>query len=254
MSESSYPSSDALRSTDTDSERGHRARGPQLGLTCLAVGLGIFLAVVLAALVFVFFGIRSAAGWSAIGFVGLAIGGAFAAVAASAYRRATAVRWWQILGSAFGVGLLLNSINRAARVDFIFIIVNIVNVASIVAMIVGGIVAVIQVSAKPPATLPHDALVAPIVGYTDDGRPVYGRPVPGPSGTQSTNVFAVLALVFGIIGGLLGLVFGHIALSQIRRTGEAGRGMAIAGLALGYITLTFILLGMIGYSIFVAAT
>ncbi|WP_280763349.1 DUF4190 domain-containing protein [Prescottella agglutinans] len=35
------------------------------------------------------------------------------------------------------------------------------------------------------------------------------------------------------------LVFGHIALSQIRRTGESGRGMAIAGLVLGYISIVF---------------
>lgn len=252
MSESVYPSSDALRSTEPDSKGGHRARGPQLGLTCLAVGLGIFLAVFLAALMFVLLRIRSAGGWSAIGFVGLTIGVAFATVTAIAHRRGAKIRWWQILGLAFGVGLLLNSINRAARVELIFVLVNIVNVASIVLLIVGGIVAVIQASAKPAARVPNETLMAPIVGYTDDGRPVYGRPVSGPSGNQSTNVFAVLALVFGIIGGLLGIVFGHIALSQIRRTGEAGRGMAIAGLALGYITLVFILLGMLGYSIFSA--
>ncbi|WP_230598320.1 DUF4190 domain-containing protein [Rhodococcoides fascians] len=45
--------------------------------------------------------------------------------------------------------------------------------------------------------------------------------------------------MFGIIGGLLGVVFGHIALSQIKRTGEGGHGLAVAGLALGYIYVVF---------------
>jgi peptidyl-prolyl cis-trans isomerase B (cyclophilin B) len=33
------------------------------------------------------------------------------------------------------------------------------------------------------------------------------------------------------------IITGHIALSQIKRTGEGGRGLAIAGLVLGYIGL-----------------
>ncbi|MBX4171193.1 DUF4190 domain-containing protein (plasmid) [Rhodococcus pyridinivorans] len=55
--------------------------------------------------------------------------------------------------------------------------------------------------------------------------------------SQSTNILAILALVFGLLGGVLGVVFGHIALSQINRTGENGRGLAIAGLVLGYISV-----------------
>jgi Domain of unknown function (DUF4190) len=33
----------------------------------------------------------------------------------------------------------------------------------------------------------------------------------------------------------LGIIFGHIALSQIKRTGEVGRGLAISGLVIGCI-------------------
>jgi hypothetical protein len=33
----------------------------------------------------------------------------------------------------------------------------------------------------------------------------------------------------------LGIVFGHLSLSQIRRSGEDGRGLAIAGLVIGYV-------------------
>ena len=58
-----------------------------------------------------------------------------------------------------------------------------------------------------------------------------------PSGAAPTNVMAILDLVFGIGGGLLGIIFGHIALGQIERTGEQGRGLAMAGLVFGYLGL-----------------
>lgn len=56
-----------------------------------------------------------------------------------------------------------------------------------------------------------------------------------------TNVMAILSLVLALGGGLFGVIFGHIALHQIRRTGQKGRGLAIAGLLLGYIVLAFAL-------------
>jgi hypothetical protein len=56
-----------------------------------------------------------------------------------------------------------------------------------------------------------------------------------------TNVVAVLALIFGLVLGLVAIPLGHVALSQIRRTGESGRGMAIAGLILGYLSLVVVL-------------
>jgi Domain of unknown function (DUF4190) len=47
------------------------------------------------------------------------------------------------------------------------------------------------------------------------------------------NRFAIAALIFGIVGGvLLAIIFGIVALVQIGRRGERGRGMAITGLAL----------------------
>lgn len=53
-----------------------------------------------------------------------------------------------------------------------------------------------------------------------------------------TNTLAVLSLVFGLLGGaLLPIIFGHIAKSQIRRTGERGDGLATAGLVFGYLWL-----------------
>lgn len=53
-----------------------------------------------------------------------------------------------------------------------------------------------------------------------------------------TNTLAILSLVLGFMGGgLLSVVLGHIAKSQIRRTRESGDGLATAGLILGYFWL-----------------
>lgn len=67
----------------------------------------------------------------------------------------------------------------------------------------------------------------------------YGEPQPAPATGQGrvsgTNVMAILSLVFAFVFAPLGIVFGHIAKRQIRRTGEQGSGLATAGLVLGYI-------------------
>jgi Domain of unknown function (DUF4190)/Domain of unknown function (DUF1707) len=72
--------------------------------------------------------------------------------------------------------------------------------------------------------------------------PVFVRPAP-------VNGLAVASLISGIVwmawfGSLLAIVFGHIALDQIKESGgqQSGRGIAIAGLALGYLgAATFLL-------------
>lgn len=76
-------------------------------------------------------------------------------------------------------------------------------------------------------------------------------PIGGFEGTGRTNTMAILALVFGLGGGLLGIVFGHMALSQIRRTGEQGRGLAIAGLIFGYVGLASIVILLIVYLVMI---
>lgn len=67
-------------------------------------------------------------------------------------------------------------------------------------------------------------------------QPAY--PYPPVPYAERTNALAVLSLVLGIIGvWVVPVVLGHIARAQIRRTGERGDGMAIAGLILGYVLL-----------------
>ncbi len=58
-----------------------------------------------------------------------------------------------------------------------------------------------------------------------------------PQYQQRTNTMAILSLVFAFVFWPLGIVFGHIGRSQIRRTGEDGSGMALAGLIIGYLAL-----------------
>jgi uncharacterized membrane protein len=51
---------------------------------------------------------------------------------------------------------------------------------------------------------------------------------------------AIASMVLGIIwiywiGSILALVFGYVALGQIKQRGQTGRGMAIAGIVLGWV-------------------
>ncbi|MGC0366591.1 hypothetical protein ABH922_004575 [Rhodococcus sp. 27YEA15] len=70
-----------------------------------------------------------------------------------------------------------------------------------------------------------------------------------PYGPRPTNTLAVLALVFAFLFAPLGIVFGHIARNQIRKSGEDGDGLALAGLILGYI---FTGLGVLAVTVWIA--
>jgi hypothetical protein len=63
---------------------------------------------------------------------------------------------------------------------------------------------------------------------------------------------AILALVFIFVFTPLALVFGLIARSQIKKTGEAGDGMALAGIIVG--ALSIVLFAVLFAVIIAAAT
>lgn len=82
-------------------------------------------------------------------------------------------------------------------------------------------------------------------------------PSPGPPAARAgavyvygprSNSYAVASLVIGILswflcpllGGVIAVVLGHTARGQIRRTGEGGAGLAMAGLILGYAHLAVV--------------
>lgn len=54
-----------------------------------------------------------------------------------------------------------------------------------------------------------------------------------------TNTLAIIALVSSFFISLLGVILGHVALNQIKTTGEGGRGLAIAALVIGYLSMAF---------------
>jgi uncharacterized membrane protein len=75
-------------------------------------------------------------------------------------------------------------------------------------------------------------------------------PRPQSTGTNRMAIASLVCSLFGwlclIIGPILGLIFGFVALSQIRQTGQRGRGMAIAGIVIGAILVAFIIcMGML---------
>ncbi|WP_427007514.1 DUF4190 domain-containing protein [Pseudarthrobacter sp. H2] len=55
-----------------------------------------------------------------------------------------------------------------------------------------------------------------------------------------TNTLAIAAFVSSFIIGMTGVILGHIALTQIKTTGEGGRGLAIAALVIGYASTAII--------------
>ncbi|MEN9621068.1 MAG: hypothetical protein RL499_1261 [Actinomycetota bacterium] len=61
-------------------------------------------------------------------------------------------------------------------------------------------------------------------------------PYAAPAGAK-TNTLAIVSLVLAFFISLGAVICGHIALSQIKKTGENGRGLALAGLILGYVGL-----------------
>lgn len=62
---------------------------------------------------------------------------------------------------------------------------------------------------------------------------------------QKTNTLAIVSLISAFFISILGIILGHIALSQIKKTGEGGRGLALAGTILGYVFLVFQIVAII---------
>ncbi|MFT6973561.1 MAG: hypothetical protein ACJAV4_000792 [Pontimonas sp.] len=64
--------------------------------------------------------------------------------------------------------------------------------------------------------------------------------------TVRTNGLSIASLILSILGfSIVGAILGHVALSQIKRTNEAGSGLAIAGIILGWLSFAgFLLVGI----------
>lgn len=101
--------------------------------------------------------------------------------------------------------------------------------------------------AHPLAHTADGQPVYPVVGYTPDGRPVTAdRAIGYQPVSPKTNTLAIVTLIVSLVFSVAAIPLGHVALDQIKRTGEQGRGLALAGLIIGYVSLAgLILVGVV---------
>jgi hypothetical protein len=75
--------------------------------------------------------------------------------------------------------------------------------------------------------------VAPPAYVAPEASPMY---LPGQ--ILGTDPWAVVAFVTSLLGlGLVAVISGHVAVGRISVSGRQGRGLAIAGLVLGYLSM-----------------
>lgn len=71
--------------------------------------------------------------------------------------------------------------------------------------------------------------------------PLPARPAPDPTAsnaaTRRWNTLAIVGFVLSFSLGLAGIVLGIIAVVRIRATGERGRGLAVAAIAVGAVVM-----------------
>jgi hypothetical protein len=99
-----------------------------------------------------------------------------------------------------------------------------------------------------------DSVVIDLPGAGPPQPPVQVAPA-------GNNALAIASLVCGVAQVMLwplatipAVVLGHVARHQIRRTGEQGAGLALAGLILGWIGVGFALLAVVAVALIAAAT
>ncbi len=65
------------------------------------------------------------------------------------------------------------------------------------------------------------------------------------------NTLAVVSIATALtsIGAVAAIITGHAALTQIKKSGQSGRGLALAGTIVGYVTIAFWILTSIGFLI-----
>ena len=58
-----------------------------------------------------------------------------------------------------------------------------------------------------------------------------------PGASAKFNTLAIVGFVLAFVVNIAGVVVSFIALSQIKKTGERGRGLAIAGIIIGLLSI-----------------
>lgn len=102
------------------------------------------------------------------------------------------------------------------------------------------------------AAFPHGLPVPPAGSAAIPPGVRYGAPAPIPGAEQRTNTVAIVALVLGFVFPIGGIVAGSVALAQVKRTGEKGRGLAIGGIVAGAVVMVLTVVAAIGFFLFFA--
>jgi peptidyl-prolyl cis-trans isomerase B (cyclophilin B) len=76
----------------------------------------------------------------------------------------------------------------------------------------------------------------------------YAAPMP-----TGTNGLAIASLICAFVFWPAAIILGHMALSQIKKTGQEGHGLALAGTIIGYVAGGFSLILVCFYVIIIAA-
>ncbi len=101
---------------------------------------------------------------------------------------------------------------------------------------------------------------APAYGAQPPAYPAYGAApaygaYPAPPKTNTLAIVSLIASIAGVvivyfIGSIVGIITGHMSLSQLKTSNEGGRGLALAGVIVGYVGLALSILGVIAFIAF----
>jgi Domain of unknown function (DUF4190) len=87
--------------------------------------------------------------------------------------------------------------------------------------------------------------------------PGYGYGYAPPMAVQQTNGLAIASMVVSLasivvcgLPAIIGAIMGHVARRQIRERNEAGDGMALTGIIVGWIVFVLSVLGILAYVVF----
>ncbi|MBF4461638.1 MULTISPECIES: DUF4190 domain-containing protein [unclassified Rathayibacter] len=65
--------------------------------------------------------------------------------------------------------------------------------------------------------------------------------------TERYNILAIIGFIASFFVSIVGIVLGFIALSQIKRTGEKGRGLALAAVIIGFAAIVVYILVAVSF-------
>ena len=164
-----------------------------------------------------------------------------------------------MLGEGYGVvtsvivivlGLLFVIAGFLLGIQILFYAGSLLFLSGLVAVVVVAIARsrepTLEPASRPLGYTERGEPIYPVVGYTAGGSAITADKAIGyrPYNPQ-TNGLAVATLILAFVFPLLAIPLGHISRGQIRRTGEQGGGVALAGLLISYIWIGLVVVALL---------